>query len=109
PYLLMLDMAITHCKNTDNTKAIQEGIELLSDEFKKILREEGLQEIEPQNELFDPFLAEAVDIVETENADEDNKIAEVVSKGYKFKNIVIVPAKVKIKKVKKNIEENEPV
>lgn len=97
-YLTMLDTATIHCNNTDNIKAIKEGLELITCEFKKILNEEGLQEIKPENTIFDPQIAEAVEIVETDKEEEDSTIVEVVTKGYKFKDIVLTPAKVKIKK-----------
>ncbi len=97
-YLQMLDTAIQHCKTTDNIKSMQEGLELITYEFKKILSEEGLQEINPANEIFDPTIAEAVEIIETDSQEEDNKIVEVVTKGYKLKNIVLLPAKTKVKK-----------
>ncbi len=100
PYLAMCDTALEHCRNTDNIKSIQEGIELIINEFKKILATEGLQEIDPCGQIFDPYISEAIEMVETENKDENNIVAETVSKGYKLKDVVVCPAKVKIKKLK---------
>lgn len=107
-YLEMLDTALLHCKNSDNIKSIQEGIELITYEFKKILSAEGLQEINPINEVFDPHIAEAVETVGTDSQEEDNKIVEIITKGYKLKNMVLLPAKIKIKKYvnKESIPEN---
>ncbi|MBI2019814.1 nucleotide exchange factor GrpE [Candidatus Daviesbacteria bacterium] len=65
------------------------GVELAVKEFKSVLESEGLGEIVADGQ-FDPNLHEAVDTREGE----DNKILEVVRKGYTLNNKVIRPAQV---------------
>lgn len=108
PYLIMLDTALLHCNNSDNVKAIKEGVELIASEFKRILKEEGLEEINPLNMVFDPQIAEAIETIETNEEKEDNIICEVVTRGYKLKNRVLLPAKVKIKKYSPPSQNNTP-
>lgn len=74
------------------------GLKLIKDELEKILKEEGLEEIEVVDSIYNPEVAEAVEIVDGE---QDNKIVEVIRKGYKLNNKVIQPAQVKVSKNKK--------
>ena len=80
------------CKEAN--PGLREGIELTLDQFKKVLTSEGVEEIETGGD-FDPRFHEAVDIVKGEA---DNKVVEVVEKGYKIGEKVIRPAKVRVSK-----------
>ena len=79
------------------------GLDIIVTEFKKVLTENGLEEIKSQGEKFDPNFMEAVEVVEGKN---EEKVAEVVSKGYLLNGKVLLPAKVKVFKGKK-INEKE--
>ncbi|MBO8160854.1 MAG: nucleotide exchange factor GrpE [Thermosipho sp. (in: Bacteria)] len=70
------------------------GVELIYKNLKKILDNLGLKEIKV-GDKFDPFEHEAVEKVEVEDK-EEYSIIEVVEDGYKFKDRVIKPAKVKV-------------
>jgi molecular chaperone GrpE len=70
-----------------------QGLEMIIGEFKKVLAEEGVEEINCQGEKFNPELMEAVETVE---GDQENKVAEVLRKGYLLKGKVLIPAKVKV-------------
>ena len=61
----------------------------------QILKEAGLQEIEILNKDYDPICAEAIDIVEGK---EDNKVVEILKKGYMFEDKIIRVAQVKVSK-----------
>jgi molecular chaperone GrpE len=74
-------------KHTDD-----EGIKLIVKEFKQILSDEGLEEIKTEGEDFNMLVMEAAEMVEGESG----KVIEVISKGYKLKDKVIRPAKVKV-------------
>ena len=84
----------------DNLESAQEhlqdqGLAISLDEFKKILSEEGLNEIKPKKgDVFDPEAMEAIEVVKGES---DNKISEVVLVGWKFEDGTVVRhAKVKV-------------
>jgi len=83
----------------EGSVAVGQGLALTIDQFRKILKEEGVEEIKT-NGHFDPQAHEAVDIVKGKV---DNKIVEVIEKGFRIEDKILRPAKVKV--AKKQIEE----
>lgn len=71
------------------------GLELAIKQFRGVLSEEGLVEIEALEKEFNPEEMEAVEVVEGK---ESGKVAEVIAKGYRLKDKVIRVAKVKVVK-----------
>lgn len=83
----------------DNLELVQkhtddEGLKMIIKEFDQILKNEGLEEIQAEGKDFDPMIMDAVEMVEGE----PNKVSEVNQKGYKLKDKLIRPAKVKVGK-----------
>ncbi len=78
-------------KHVDDT-----GLKMIVKEFEDVLKNEGLEEIETNDKEFDPSIMDAVETIEG-NPD---KVMEVLQKGYKLKNKLIRPAKVKVGKSK---------
>jgi len=70
-----------------------EGLKLALKEFRRVLAEEGLVEVEVIGKEFDPEAMEAVEIIPGER---NNEVVAVLAKGYRLKDKVIRPAKVKI-------------
>ena len=68
-----------------------EGLKIVVNKLKGILKDEGISEIEILAQAYDPNLAEVVGTVAGE---EDNTVVEVVQKGYVLKERVVRPAKV---------------
>lgn len=62
---------------------------------KQLLDGTGLSVLDPLGEVFDPNLHEPMGAVEAEGAEEDT-IVTVLQKGYKFKDVIIRPAKVQV-------------
>ena len=77
------------------------GFKLTLKEFRQILNEEGLLEIDTLGKDFDSNTMEAIETVEGE----ERKAVEVVLKGYMLKNKLLRPAKVKVGQ--KHKEENK--
>ena len=71
------------------------GILEIKNQMENILKKEGVKEIE-KREKFDPAFHEAVKVVEGE----ENKIIEILQKGYLLNGRVIRPARVKVGKGK---------
>lgn len=71
------------------------GFEMIYNNLIEVLKREGLSEIPAQNERFDPWKHEAVDMVPT-NEHPEHTIIGVVQKGYTFKDKVLRPAKVQV-------------
>lgn len=75
------------------------GLMQIKNKFIEILKSEGVEELSLLGKDFDPNLAEAIDIAEGE---EDNKIVEVINKGYKINDQILRIAKVKVSKKVRN-------
>lgn len=71
------------------------GLKISKEHFLQILKEVGLEEINLLNKDFDPNLAEAIDIVP---GIEDNKVVEVLRKGYMYEGKIIRVTQVKVSK-----------
>lgn len=71
------------------------GLKISKDHFMQILKDAGLVEIEVLNKDYDPVTAEAVQLVEGK---ENNKVVEVLQKGYMFEDKIIRVAQVKVSK-----------
>lgn len=86
-----LEMVKTHLRD--------EGLDIVCKELKNIILEHGVREMALEiGGEFDPNLAECVEAVV---ADFDNKIIEIVAKGYIIGERVVRPAKVKVSKLDK--------
>ncbi len=72
------------------------GIEYIFSTFGNKLSEQGFEKFGAEGEVFNPELHEGLGLVETENIDQENKIAQVIMSGYKYNGVVIRPAKVKV-------------
>ncbi len=65
------------------------------------LENEGMSTVTTTvNQVYDPLVHQAMEVVETEDANLDQKIAAPILNGYKFKDHVLRPATVKIYKLK---------
>lgn len=89
PVLDHLDKALAGASDQEKESGWYKGVELAVQEFKSVLQGEGLEEISTEGD-FNPALQEAVDT----RAGEDNKILEVVRKGYNLNGRVLRPATV---------------
>jgi molecular chaperone GrpE len=90
----VLQQALSSAKLSDNIDSIVVGLEIISKEFLKMLKEENVEEI--QCEKFDPNICEALDYIESD--EEDGKVLEVYQSGYKMNGKLIRSAKVKVAK-----------
>ncbi|MEK7642494.1 MAG: nucleotide exchange factor GrpE [Patescibacteria group bacterium] len=72
------------------------GVEYIHTQLINILANHGVSIISPLGEKFDPQRDEAVETVPTEKEEEDHKIIEVMSVGYKLQDRLIRAPKVKV-------------
>ena len=77
----------------DSRSEDREGIELTLKSFESALDKFGISPIYPISEDFDPIQHEAVSVVKDEKH-ADNKIVEVMQKGWRLHERVIRPARV---------------
>ena len=91
-----LEQAYKSAMSSNNIEAVQKGLELIVQEFLRMISSEGLGEIECLGKKFDPELEEAVDYVESDQ--KEGMVVEVLQKGYTFKHKLLRPAKVRVAK-----------
>ena len=84
PILDDLEAAENHLKD--------QGLKIILNKLKEILKSEGVEEIKTHGEEFNPELMEAIEIIEGPK----NKVMEVSRKGYLLEGKVLRIAKVKV-------------
>lgn len=77
------------------------GVEYIHSQFLKILKENGLVELDPVGEKFDPMNHVADELKHTDNEKEDGIILKVNKKGFSLNGRVIVAPKVVVGEYKK--------
>jgi molecular chaperone GrpE len=89
-------------KNKDQWESVdvkwRTGIEYIYQQFKKVLDEKGVTEINEINIPFDPTLHEPLETVDTHDETQEGKVVEIMQKGYRLEGRIIRTAKVKIYK-----------
>ncbi|MDR9829438.1 nucleotide exchange factor GrpE [Vibrio sp. FNV 38] len=78
-------------------KPILEGVELTHKSFQDALTKNGLKEINPEGEAFNPELHQAMSIQESPDH-ESNTVMLVMQKGYELNGRVVRPAMVMVAK-----------
>jgi molecular chaperone GrpE len=90
------ERAITTPSNlTDELRKFLNGFEMIYAGLVSVLKEMGVHEIECLNETFDPNIAEAI-LTEKVKDKESDIVIDILLKGYKYKDKVLRPAKVKV-------------
>ena len=71
----------------------EKGMQMIHDQFAKVLTDAGLEQLDPTGQEFDPNCHEALMQQPSEEIPE-NHVVTVFMKGYKLKNKILKPAKV---------------
>ena len=100
PILDNLNRAAQSASQTKDLNSLQEGIDLVINQFIRELKDNGVEPITSVGQKFDPKSHEVFLTVETEDATQDEMVIEELEPGYKFKEKLIKAAKVKIAKLK---------
>jgi molecular chaperone GrpE len=88
-----IDQALKHEVKLDEAVAMKEGIEMTSKILIDVLKKNGLEELDPVGEKFDPNMHEALAMIPNPEI-ENNTIFEVFQKGYLLNGRVVRAAKV---------------
>ena len=70
------------------------GVEYIFNQLKAVLETNGLKEVNPIGQEFDPNRDEAVSQIKVDNEKQNNKVIEVIQKGYELSGRVIQAPKV---------------
>jgi molecular chaperone GrpE len=82
-------------KQESADKEYVRGMELIYQRLSDTLKKLGLEPIEAAGQPFDPYVHQAIDRVETAEA-EDHTVLEEYQRGYNFKGRLLRPAMVKV-------------
>ena len=74
----------------------RQGVEYIYTKLVGILREHGLEAINPLGEVFDPVNQESIESVIVDKESEDGQVVAVMKKGYRLQGKVVRPAQVKV-------------
>lgn len=84
-------------ENDSDIKALKEGLDLISNKFKKVLEQKGLKVMDHKEGTdFDPEFHEAITQIPAPKKKLKGKIVDVIEKGYLLKEKVVRYAKVVI-------------
>lgn len=92
PVLDSFDRAL---KTSPEKSEFHLGIELIHRQLQDALAKIGVQPISAAGQQFDPRYHEAIEMVDTENA-KDNEVIEELQRGYKLKDRLLRPAMVRV-------------
>jgi len=93
PILDSLDRALK--TNAASLEDFRNGIELIDKQFHDALAKLGVEPLEAQGQLFDPNLHQAIQMVDTDEV-EDNHVIDELQRGYKLKDRLLRPAMVRV-------------
>lgn len=102
------DIERTHLQTTKDSdlKIVRDALKLVFRNMTDSFSDLGIKVIDPLDEIFDPKYHDILYTTENEKL-ADNKIIEVVSKGFILDNMVLKPARVVISKVPKKKENGD--
>ena len=81
--------------SAEEKSEFRDGIELIYKQLQDALVKLGLRPIPAKGEPFDPRLHEAIEMVDTKDA-EDHQILEELQRGYKLKDRLLRPSMVRV-------------
>ena len=83
-------------EKSSNLNALKKGLKLNLKLFLEKLQSIGIESLDLLHQPFDPNEAEGVDVVPVEDAELDQKVVEVIQRGYRWETQLLRPAKVRI-------------
>ena len=92
-----LERAQLATNDTNNIEALIEGLNMSVNNFKEMLKHEGVEEIEAQDKIYDATEHHAITTI-SDKEKANNTVVFVSQKGYKLKGRVIRPSMVVINK-----------
>jgi molecular chaperone GrpE len=99
PVLDSFDAALHATKTTesDKARALEQGVEMVFQQLKQVLKDSGMEEIDATGAPFDPNFHEAISTQETAEVPEGQVVIQA-RKGYKLRERLLRPASVVVSK-----------
>jgi len=101
-----LRIAINAAKKADDRDVVVSGLEMVLKKLEALFASEGLKPIEAVGKRFDPNLHEAIERVNS--ADADGLITEEIRKGFTLRGKVIRSSLVKVGAAPREVKKGEP-
>jgi molecular chaperone GrpE len=92
-----LDRVALHAE-TASADTLLHGMQLVERKLRQSLQAAGLETVQAEGARFDPNSMEAVAMLPADDAEEDDLVADVFQRGYRFKGALLRPARVRVKK-----------
>lgn len=89
-----LERALAIEADDEASENMKRGIQMVLESMQHAFKEEGIEEINPKGEIFDPNFHQSVSSVPLKEGQEANTVVEVYQKGYVLKDRVLRPAMV---------------
>lgn len=94
PVIDNLERAMAIKVSDEQGESLKKGLEMVMNTFRTALKSEGIEEINPVGESFDPNFHQAVQTVPAEDGQATDTVVNVLQKGYILKDRVLRPAMV---------------
>lgn len=94
PIMDDFERGIKAAESTPEGDSIKEGVNLIYNKLKKYLEQNGVKEIDPNDDTFDTEKHEAISAVPVPDESKKGKILDTVEKGYTINDKVLRHAKV---------------
>jgi molecular chaperone GrpE len=91
-----LDRALSHADSIPEATSIAEGLLLARKGFLSALERHGVEQVSPDDDPFDPNIAEAVRVDPVDAAERNGVVTETLRPGYRLDDHVIRPARVAV-------------
>lgn len=90
-----LEMALqVEVSGGESAEKLHKGVEMTAGMLEEVLQKQGVEEVNPLEEVFDPNYHQAMTTVETEG--EPNRVVSVMQKGYLLNGRLVRPALVEV-------------
>jgi molecular chaperone GrpE len=97
PVLDSFGMAMNNKETWEKVdKNWRNGVEYIFSQLRSTLEKNGLKEVNPVNQKYDPMEHEAIELIKTDDKEKDGVVLEVINKGYSLNDKSIRAPKVKV-------------
>lgn len=94
PIMDDFERGIKAAESTPEAESVKEGVSLIYNKLKKYLNQNGVKEMDPDDDTFDTEKHEAISVVPVPDEEKKGKILDTVEKGYTINDKVLRHAKV---------------
>lgn len=93
-----LDRCLSLMSGADASSPLAQGVKMIRDGLLSKLQQTGIERLQVVGRPYDPNTAEATDMEITTNPEEDQQVVAEARAGYRLKDRIIRPARVKVAK-----------